>query len=156
MINYGFLVTREDLENDTLGYRPCPTDQRHTISAYLEDRMDVRFGWIRESLFHIRLLHGSGFPSTPKIERAQSSDLILIPGPRNSRAGNAYFRFEIGSTQRVRIYGIDIELRKEVANIFDQFNIVGFEYLPAPDGSVVEFQNGLGRRVFSARFGIIF
>ena len=148
---YSYLVTREDVEGDGLGYQPRPTDQRHTLSAFLEDRMEVRFGWLRASRFHLRLLYGSGFLFTPMVrpEGAGAEGLALVPGDPNSRRGHPYFRFDTGLTQAFEVRGVSLEVREEVANLFDQYNVVGYSYLPAPDGTVGELRRSLGRRHYT-------
>ena len=65
---YSYLVAREDIEGDGRGYMPRPTDQRHTFSAYIEDRMRVNWKWLEASRLHLRLLGGSGFPFTPRLK----------------------------------------------------------------------------------------
>jgi len=155
--SYSYLVAREDLAGDGLGYLPRPGDQRHTASVYLEDHMDLRpISWLIDSTFHVRILYGSGFPHTPKLAARESSSgkgleselPVLIDGERNSRRDRGYFRFDIGMAQKVGLWGWKVELREEVANIFDQFNVVGHTYLPTPDGTPVELRTSLGRRIY--------
>jgi hypothetical protein len=151
LLSYSYLVTREDLEGDGQGYLPRPTDQRHTISAYLEDQVEqLRWEKLRASRFHLRLLYGSGYPYTPKVADAtQDEGLVPIDGMRNSRRNRYYFRFDLGLTQTINLGGWEVQVQEEVANLFDQYNVVGHTYLPTPTGRLIELRNALGRRVYS-------
>ncbi|NKB66219.1 MAG: TonB-dependent receptor plug domain-containing protein [Candidatus Latescibacteria bacterium] len=153
IISYSYLVAREDMAGDGRGYRPRPTDQRHTVSAYVEDQMPLRFKRLISSRFHLRLLYGSGFPHTPKV--AGEGDVpVLLDGPANSRRDRGYFRFDVGMTQTVLLWGRAVDIRQEVANMFDQHNTVGHSYLPTPDGTPVELRRSLGRRIYNVRIGV--
>lgn len=168
--SYSYLVAREDLAGDGFGYLPRPGDQRHTASVYLEDHMNLRpLSWLLDSTFHVRILFGSGFPHTPKLSSgeplsegkslstgeslfAEEQDYALptlVDGERNSRRDRGYFRFDIGMAQKVGVWGWKVEMREEVANIFDQFNVVGHTYLPMPNGMPVELRTSLGRRIYN-------
>ena len=54
--------------------------------------------------------------------------------------------------QAFRLGDLQWEIREEVANLFDEFNAVGYRQLPAPDGSVALLPRGLGRRVYNVEF----
>lgn len=147
ILSYGYLMSREDLRGDGRGDLPRPTDQRHTLSGYLEDRMELRpFRYLLASRFHIRMLYGSGFPYTPMLRPDDMGAGGLEQGPRHSRRYPGYFRFDMGMTQMVRVWGWKMEIREEVANLFDQFNVVGYTYLPGGPDTLVELRNALGRR----------
>ena len=147
ILSYGYLVSREDLRGDGRGDMPRPTDQRHTLSGYLEDRMELRpFRYLLASRFHIRMLYGSGFPYTPMLRADGAEAGGLEEGARHSRRYPGYFRFDMGMTQMVRVWGWKVEIREEVANLFDQFNVVGYTYLPGGPDTLVELRNALGRR----------
>jgi hypothetical protein len=133
-VSYSFLWARENLDDDDTGWLPTATDQRHTATAYLEDRMDLRLGWLQASRFHIRVLYGSGFPYTPQIPVVDDDGVItgLVDGERHGRRDDAYIRFDIGTTQAFRVGSLELEVREEVANLFDEFNAVGFRQLRRP------------------------
>jgi len=158
MLSYAWLKAREELEGDGVGWVPRATDQRHTVAAYLEDRMDLRVNWMRASRFHIRVLYGSGFPFTPQVpERDGAGNVVgLAPGSRHSVRDDAYFRFDVGLSQVFEIGGLEVTVREEVANLFDQFNAVGYRQLPAPDGEVALLPRGLGRRVYNGEVRVAF
>ncbi len=155
-ISYSLLRAREDLDTDDVGWVPMATDQRHTATAYLEDRMDLRLGWLQASRFHIRVLYGSGFPYTPLISVVDEEGMITerIAAARHSRRDDGYLRFDIGMTQAFRIGSLSWEVREEVANLFDEFNVVGYRQLPAPDGSMALLPRGLGRRVYNVEVSL--
>jgi len=90
-VSYSFLSSRENLDSTPTGWLPTATDQRHTASAYLEDRMDLRMGWLQASRFHIRLLLGSGFPYTPQIPVIDDDGVItaLVDGARHAQRDDA-------------------------------------------------------------------
>jgi hypothetical protein len=166
IVSYSYLMAREDLAGDGRGYMPRPGDQRHTTSVYVEDHMDLRpLSWLLDSTFHIRVLYGSGFPYTPRLspgEPPATGDMepgmpLLVDGERNSRRDLGYFRFDVGMVQTVALWGVAVDVREEVANFFDQYNVVSHTYLPTPDGAPVELRTALGRRTLnlavSTRFG---
>lgn len=157
-ISYTWLKAEENLNDDRAGWLSAPTDQRHTASAYLEDRMDLRWGWLQASRFHIRALYGSGYPHTPSIPVLDDAGQIvgLEPGERNSLRDDAYIRFDIGMTQVVSIAGLQLQVREEVANLFDEFNALSYQQLPTPDGAMERLPIGLGRRVTSIEVSIAF
>lgn len=154
-LSYSFLRSRENLAADGVGWVPTATDQRHTATAYLEDRMNLRLGWLQASRFHIRCLLGSGFPYTAQVpELGEEGQIVgLVAGERHARRDDAYIRFDIGTTQVFRLAGMEWE---EVANLFDEFNAVSYRQLPAPDGSMALLPRGLGRRVYNAEISLRF
>jgi hypothetical protein len=157
-VSYSFLRARENLDDDDSGWLPTATDQRHTATAYLEDRMNLRLGWLQASRFHIRVLFGSGFPYTPQFPVVDDDGVItgLKDGERHGKRDDAYIRFDIGTTQAFRVGSLQLEVREEVANLFDEFNAVGFRQLPAPDGSMALLPRGLGRRVYNVEASVRF
>ena len=150
---YGFLIAKEDLSGDGRGYIPRASDQRHTVSLYVEDRMpleSIRLPRPLRSRMHLRLLLGTGFPSTPKVRgTGDGGQPQLVDGRRNSRRARPYFRFDLGTTQSVTLAGKTLHVRQEIANLFDQYNVLGYSYLPSPGGEPVEVRNSLGRRVYN-------
>ena len=78
------------------------------------------------------------------------------PGDRHAQRDDAYIRFDIGMTQAFRVGSMDLEVREEIANLFDEFNAVGFRQLPAPDGSMALLPRGLGPRVYNVEASVRF
>ncbi|MBT4099272.1 MAG: TonB-dependent receptor [Gemmatimonadetes bacterium] len=157
LVTYSFLDSEENLTNDGAGWVPTASDQRHTATAYLEDQMDLRIGWMRASRFHIRFLYGSGFPFTSQLPLIDDSQIVgFALGERHARRDDPYTRFDVGMTQVFSFGGFELEVREEVANLFDEFNVVGYRQLPAPDGSMSLLPRGLGRRVYNGEVSVRF
>ncbi|MDP7361917.1 MAG: hypothetical protein QF768_04885, partial [Candidatus Latescibacteria bacterium] len=137
---------------------PTASDQRHTATLYLEDQMNLRGGWMEASRFHIRALYGSGFPSTPRLPVLDADGQIVgfTSGDRHASRDDPYIRFDVGTTQVFSVAGLQIEVREEVANLFDEFNAVGYRQLPTPDGSMALLPRGLGRRVYQGEVSVKF
>ncbi len=126
-ISYAYLVAREDLFTDHDGYVPRPNDQRHTFAYYMEDQMK-RFP---NSKFHVRMVFGSGYPTTDYRWRLNKEDYswYLQKQPRLHYRLPFYERFDIGMQQIYTLpHGIRLILREEILNLFDHVNIVGYEY----------------------------
>jgi hypothetical protein len=149
IFSYGYLVAKEDLAGDGQGYIPRPTDQRHTLSAYVEDHMRLREDrLLKTSRLYLAGYYGSGFPYTPKLRPAGEGS-ALVNGLRQSRRDRGYFRVDMGLAQKLDLWGLQVELRQEGGNIFDDFNVVGHTYLLTPTGMPVELRQGMGRRYFT-------
>lgn len=122
-ISAGYLVAREDIINDGIGYLPLPTDRRFQFAAYSEDRMD-RF---KNSKVHLRLIYGTGFPYTDGRYKYEMEEepISFIPGQKNSSRLPQYWRLDIGFTQKVTIFNrFDLIFREEVLNAFDHKNVL--------------------------------
>ncbi len=125
-VSYSYLVAREDLEGDAYGYVPRPTDRRHLMTIYMEDRME-RFPFSR---FHVRLLYGSGYPYT--WERweydEEAGRYWLKKGPRNQFRMVFYARFDVGFTQTFELGNdLSLQLREEVLNLFNHYNVLSHQ-----------------------------
>ncbi len=153
IVSYGYLIARDNIIRDGHNYLPRASDQRHTLSVYLEDRMfldSLRIRCWNYSRFHIRALYGSGFPHTPKIVAiSEDGNSQLTDGPRHSVRDRPYFRFDVGMTQSISLWGKTLHLREEIANVFDQYNVLGYSYLPSSSGEPIELRRSLGRRVYN-------
>jgi hypothetical protein len=142
-VNYGFMVARErflpEFRNEyNEGWIARPTDQRHTISLYLQDYVPRDPTW----RLHMRLLYGSGLPYTPpvpgeRIGNVQTQD----PGPRMSDRFPAYQRVDMGATKEVRLSprnsgnrAVRLFLTAEVLNVFDMTNTVAYTWVAGSDG----------------------
>ena len=113
--------------------------------------MYLRVAWMQASRFHIRLLCGSGFPYTRLIPGTDVQGRItsLETEARHEGRDDAYIRFDIGLTQAFAIAAVEVEVREEVANLFDELNAVGMRQLPTPAGTMALLPRGLGRRVYN-------
>lgn len=140
--SYSYMVAREDLDHDVEKWVPRPSDQRHTLSAYLQDKM-VRFPGSR---IHIRILFGSGSHYTYKYTAVnEEGKRILKEGRRNALATPHYTRFDIGLSQEFKLFNsVRLTLREEILNVFDHYNVLGYSLL---SGTMTE--HGLSRRTFN-------
>ena len=59
-------------------------------------------------------------------------------------------------TQLFRLGVVELELREEVNNVFDEFNAVGYRQLPTAGGGVARIPRWLGRRVYNAEVRVRF
>lgn len=147
-LSYSYMVAREDLAYDNEGWVPRPSDQRHCIAATLQDKM-VRFPGSR---IHIRILISSGFPFTYQLVRKNEAGApIIVTSRRNSWRAPDYQRFDIGFTQKFRLFNLDITLRQEILNLFDRYNVLGYSWI---SGARVE--HGLSRRTFDVGIQVEF
>ncbi|MCK5149291.1 TonB-dependent receptor [bacterium] len=122
-ISYSYLIARENIENDGLGWLPRPSDQRHTISFKLEDKMVNYPG----SRIFIRLLYGSGTPYTLFVsEQRENGEYVSTHGRRNAERLHFYSRFDVGLVQKLTVAGMTVTLREEVLNLFNNLNVMGF------------------------------
>lgn len=123
-ISYSFLVARENIMGDLEGLVPRPTDRRHQLAIYNEDRMQ-RLPW---SKTFVRVVVGSGYPFTVRkwIWDEATNTYHLEEGARNGQRLPFYFRLDLGFTQEFKIGGTKITLREEILNAFDRGNTLGY------------------------------
>ena len=147
-ISYTYLVAREKIYNQEEWY-PRPSDQRHTLSAMLQDKMERFPG----SKLHIRFLFGSGYPYTNKWLRiGENGERIVTTGKRNHYRIRFYKRFDIGFTQNFRLFErYSIILQEEILNLFDEYNILGNSWIEG-----VKTEHGLSRRTYNVSINIGF
>jgi len=125
-ISYSYLIAREDLLNDKMGYVPRPSDRRHQLAVYMEDKMK-RLSW---SKFHIRYIFGSGYPYTTEkwIQKANDDTYTYKKGKRNSSRIPFYARFDVGMTQTFKFKKrVKIIFREEILNLFDHMNVLYYD-----------------------------
>lgn len=141
-VNYSFLNTQEDFlpEFETIyntGSVPRPTDQRHTISTFIQDYIPGDDRW----RIHMRTLLGSGLPYTPPVPGERVGNLLVqAPGPRNGARFDRYFRFDVGTTFEIPLFGtsgqnpVKLQLTGEILNLFDMVNEVAYSWVPDASG----------------------
>jgi hypothetical protein len=141
-VNYSLLVARERFRPEfstrfTDGLIPRPTDQRHTISAFIQDHVPGDESWT----IHMRALFGSGLPYTPPLEGPTSGGIVLqVPGNRSSARFTEYMRMDLGVTKSLeigRIAGsrpVRLQFTGEILNLFDMVNTVAYTWVPGGDG----------------------
>lgn len=161
-INYGFLVTREHFlptyQNDyNQGWLPRPTDQRHTLSLFVQDYVPGDPTW----KLHLRILFGSGLPYTPPVPgRRVGTYVAQVPGPRMSARYPEYRRVDIGATKELELArlpdgrAVYLELSGELLNIFDMTNTVDYTWLPGQNGIWKRIPTRLTPRTFNLRLRV--
>ncbi len=127
-ISYSYLVARQDLLADDRGYFPMSSDRRHQIAFYTEENMER----LENSKIHIRLLYGSGYPYTLYAYRLneQTGERLLYQSTPNGARMQFYTRFDIGFTQEFKIGDYKLQLREEILNLFNHFNVIGYSKTP--------------------------
>ena len=164
-INYGFLHATESFlpafqDEFTTGSNPRPTDQRHTVSIFVQDYIPNDPNW----KIHMRTLFGSGLPYTPPVPGEQVGSLVTqIPGDRLSARYPVYFRFDIGASRDVTVFqnGISgfpviLELTGELLNVFDQVNTISYYWVPDRDGIWNRIPTRLTPRTINVRASVRF
>ena len=135
-LNYSYLVAREEFDDDFLTSRNAgsvsrPTDQRHTVSLFVQDYIPSDPTW----RLHLRTLYGSGLPYTPPVPGEQIGNVVeQVPGDRHSARYTRFFRFDIGATKEIPPERtgsrMRIELTAEILNLFDMINTVSYSWVP--------------------------
>jgi hypothetical protein len=162
--NYSYLVAREeflpafrDAFNDGVVSRP--TDQRHTISLFIQDYIPNDPTW----KLHMRTLFGSGLPYTPPIPGPQVGNIISqVPGERFSARYPRYFRFDAGASKNIVIFEqglqrpISLELTAEILNLFNMTNTVAYTWVPDASGIWNRVPTRLTPRTINVRATVVF
>ena len=125
-VSYSYLVAREDILNDNMGYLARPSDRRHQIAIYMEDHME-RFP---NSKTYVRIIYGSGYPFTWEkwILNKETGIYEFRKGKRNSGRLPFYGRFDIGFTQEFKITNnFHLIIREELLNAFNHVNVLDYD-----------------------------
>jgi len=161
-VNYSFLHARERFlpefqDERKIGAIARPTDQRHTVSFYLQDYIPNDPTW----RLHLRTLFGSGLPYTPPVPGPQVGNLLVqAPGDRFSARYPRYFRFDMGITKELQIsdgsnpVGMDVTF--EILNVFDMTNTVSYSWIPDAAGIWARVPTRLTPRTVNVRARLSF
>jgi hypothetical protein len=163
--NYGFLLSREIFREEFLtefneGSIPRPTDQRHTISVFLQDYVPGNDTW----KLHLRLLYGSGLPYTPPVPGPTVGNVqSQIPGPRNSARFPAYQRVDMGATKTIELSPtslgpspVNLSFTAEILNVFNMTNTVAYTWVANASGIWSRIPTRLTPRTFNIRLRLTF
>ncbi len=162
--SYSFLVAREkfsdDFETDyNAGRVARPTDQRHTVSLYVQDYIPGDKSW----KLHLRTLFGSGLPYTPPVPGETLGNIVTQePGPRLSARYPRYFRFDIGATKELIVFErglsrpVKLQLTGELLNVFDMINTVSYSWVPDASGIWNRIPTRLTPRTINVRVRLEF
>jgi outer membrane receptor protein involved in Fe transport len=164
-LNYGFLVSREIFRDEFVtefneGTIPRPSDQRHTISLFLQDYVPGNDTW----KLHMRLLYGSGLPYTPPVPGPTVGNIqAQVPGPRNSARYPAYQRVDMGVTKLIELSPksigpnpVHLELTAELLNVFNMTNTVSYTWVANASGIWSRIPTRLTPRTFNVRLRLTF
>ncbi len=125
--SYGYLVAKEDILNDNIGYFPRTTDQRHSFSAILN--IDAGKAW----LLSIRYVYGAGFAFTPQVWNTQTSRWVA--GTRNSEYFPYYQRVDLRADKGFTMFGLQASVFVDISNLLNRDNVYQFSYRYNSDGS---------------------
>ncbi len=164
-LNYGFMVARERfiepyVTRNNRGLLPRPTDQRHTISLFVQDYVPRDPSW----KIGLRLLLGTGLPYTPPMPGPRIGGVeVQIPGPRHSARYPAYKRVDMGATKTIPLTRpaadgrtLALSLTGEILNVFDMVNVVAYTWVVGPNGIWSRIPTRLTERTFNIRAQIAF
>lgn len=153
-LNYSYLNSKEDFlatfeDQYTGGVMPRPSDQRHTVSLFVQDYIPGDPTW----KVHMRGLFGSGLPYTPPVPGPKIGIYeAQIPGPRNSGRYPEYRRVDMGITKLIDFgESVGLELTAELLNVFDMTNTVAFTWVPNDEGIWQRIPTRLTPRTFNVR-----
>jgi len=161
-INYSYLKATEEFKDAFVtsrngGLVSRPTDQRHTVSIFVQDYIPSDPTW----KLHLRTLYGSGLPYTPPVPGEQIGNLLVQePGDRYSAKYTRFFRFDIGATKEIPSSstgtGVSFELTAEILNLFDMINTVSYSWVPNASGIWQRIPTRLTPRTLNVRIGMRF
>jgi len=145
----GFLTTREDLETDTKGYLPRPTDQRVNAAIFFQDHIPNAPTF----RVHVRLLYATGLPFSPP----GNDDL------RNTFRGSDYQRLDIGFS-KIIYFDIDeadpflksLWISFEILNLTGHENTISYYWVEDVNGNNYAVPNSLSQRFFNVRMALKF
>lgn len=163
-LNYSFLVAEETFAPAfqtafNQGAVPRPTDQRHTVSLFLQDYIPDDPTW---KIF-MRTLFGSGLPYTPPVEGPRIGNIVTqLPGQRFSERFLRYFRFDAGIAKEIVVFEggggppVQMRLSAEILNVFNMVNTVAYSWVPDNDGIWNRIPTRLTPRTLNVRLNIEF
>ena len=163
-VNYSYLVSSERFRMPfrtphNQGTIPRPTDQRHTVSLFIQDYIPGDPTW----KLHLRTLFGSGLPYTPPIPGPQVGSLVSqVPGDRFSARYPRYFRFDMGLTKNIVVFDrglsgpVRLQLTGEVLNVFNMLNTVAYSWVPDASGIWNRVPTRLTPRTINVRLRVDF
>jgi hypothetical protein len=145
----GFLTTREDLETDTKGYMPRPTDQRLNAAIFFQDHIPNAPTF----RVHMRLLYATGLPFSPP-----GNDEL-----RNAFRGSEYQRLDIGfskiiyfDTDAADPFLKSLWISFEILNLTGNENTISYYWVEDVNGANYAVPNSLSQRFFNIRMALKF
>lgn len=140
----GILTTQEDLEDDDIGYRRRPSDQRVNIGVYFQDHIpndpSIRM--------YLSLLVGTGLPFGPPNNDAY----------RNAFTGKAYRRVDIGFS---KIFDFEekrpesklksLWISAEILNLMNFNNVLSYSWIEDVNQQQFAVPNSLSARFLNIK-----
>ncbi|MEX0822698.1 MAG: TonB-dependent receptor [Rhodothermales bacterium] len=158
-VNYSYLDAVERFlpayrTEETNGTIPRPSDQRHTVSLFVQDYVPRDPTW----KVHLRALFGSGLPYTPPVPGQQVGAFVSqVPGDRHSARYPEYRRVDMGVTKGIEFEDLlELELTAEVLNVFDMTNTVAYTWVPNGSGIWERIPTRLTPRTFNVRLRLTY
>jgi len=123
-ISYSLLKAEQKMLNDSLGWFPRYTDQRHTVAVVGE--LDCGSQWN----LGLRLVYGSGYAFTPSTASYNTAQRYWewVPGQPNSSHMPAYRRVDARLTRNFSLFGLAASGFLDVNNLFNWVNIQSYRY----------------------------
>ena len=145
----GLLSTKEDIETDSRGYIPRPTDQRINLAIFFQDHIPN----LPSFRVHLRLLYSSGLPFSPPVN----------PENRNAFRGGEYQRVDIGFSKMIPL-GVkkanpflkSLWLSAEILNLTSHQNTISFYWVNDVNNNYYAVPNSLSQRFLNIRGSLKF
>ncbi len=145
----GLLTTKEDLETDSRGYIPRPSDQRVNVGIFFQDHIPNAPTF----KVHLRLLYSTGLPFSPPVN----------PDYRNAFRGGEYQRIDIGFSKMIKFErGKENPLLKslwlsaEILNLTSHQNTISYYWVNDVYNNYYAVPNSLSQRFFNVRMNLNF
>lgn len=144
----GVLKTMEDLETDTHGYIPRPSDQRINVGIFFQDHIP------RAPTFkvHLRVLYSTGLPFSPP-----------NPNYRNVFRGGEYQRIDIGFSKMIKFGSVkndpflkSLWLSAEILNLTGHQNTISYYWVNDVNNNYYAVPNSLSQRYFNLKMNLNF
>jgi hypothetical protein len=140
----GLMTTREDLETDTRGYIPRPSDQRVNVAVFFQDHIPK----IPTLRAHLRVLYSTGLPFSPPVN----------PDFRNAFRGSDYQRIDIGFSKMTALgqrradpFFKSLWLSAEILNLTGHQNTISYYWVNDVNNNYYAVPNSLSQRFFNVR-----
>ncbi|MBU2491281.1 MAG: TonB-dependent receptor [Bacteroidetes bacterium] len=126
-LGYSYLNSQEKFTGSDMPYRRRLLDQTHTFQIYLQDRFPKHSNWQS----HLKFLFGSGYLfNQRRIETNQETGQNqLVVAFDNPQEYLIYLRVDMGLSAEFEIAGNKLMFMAEVLNVFNQYNIAGYEWI---------------------------
>ena len=129
-LSYSLLRSEQNKLNDSYGYYPRNTDQRHTLAIYAD--ADLGSDWKLSA----RFAYGSGFAYTPSnaVYYPSPGFWEWVPGEPNSAHMPAYKRVDLRLSKNLNLFGLSSSFFLDINNVFNYKNIQSYQYTFSSNG----------------------